>query len=147
MHGSYKWIIMLIKCGRLNLTVFYLIRTIGTYGNWKNQNPGGCFGATSKTALPIHPFYHKNGPNGLNCQFLVAPKWPPGFCFFQLSWVPNLHFSWKPLLPNHPKNLTWQLSTKWCVLAQLATRTVKQWFELPFCSTSKKIEAEAAFLF
>ena len=52
--------------------------------------------------------------------------------------MPNLHFSWKPLLPNHPKNLTWQLSTKWCVLAQLATRMVKWWFELPFCSTYLK---------
>ena len=47
MHGSYEWIIMLEKCGRLDLTVFHLIWVIGTYGNWKNQNPGGRFGATS----------------------------------------------------------------------------------------------------
>ena len=46
-HGSYKWIIMLEKCGRPDLTVFHLIWIIGTYGNWKNQNPGGRFGATS----------------------------------------------------------------------------------------------------
>ena len=47
VHGSYEWIIMLEKCGRLDLTVFHLIWVIGTYGNWKNQNPGGRFGATS----------------------------------------------------------------------------------------------------
>jgi hypothetical protein len=46
-HGSYKWIIMLIKCGRPDLTVFHLIWIIGIYGNWKNLNPGGRFGATS----------------------------------------------------------------------------------------------------
>ena len=47
VHGSYEWIIMLEKCGRPDLTVFHLIWVIGTYGNWKNQNPGGRFGATS----------------------------------------------------------------------------------------------------
>ena len=46
-QGSYEWIIMLEKCGRLDLTVFHLILVIGTYGTWKNQNPGGRFGATS----------------------------------------------------------------------------------------------------
>ena len=46
-HDSYEWIIMLEKCGRLDLTVFHLIWEIGIYGNWKNQNPGVCFGATS----------------------------------------------------------------------------------------------------
>ena len=42
-----KWIIMLEKCRRPDLTVFHLIWIIGTYGNWNNQNPGGHFGATS----------------------------------------------------------------------------------------------------
>ena len=46
-HGSYEWIIMLEKCGRVDLTVFHLIWVIGKYGIWKNQNPGGRFGATS----------------------------------------------------------------------------------------------------
>mgnify|MGYP002057129200 CR=1 FL=1 len=32
-HGSYEWIIMLEKCGPLDLTVFHLISVIGTYGN------------------------------------------------------------------------------------------------------------------
>ena len=31
----YEWIIMLKKCGRIDLTVFHLIWVIGTYGNWK----------------------------------------------------------------------------------------------------------------
>ena len=47
VHGSYEWTIMLEKCGRLDLTDFHLIWVSGTYGNWKNQNPGGRFGATS----------------------------------------------------------------------------------------------------
>ena len=38
---------MLEKCGRLNLTVFHLIWVMSTYGNWRNQNPGGSFGGTS----------------------------------------------------------------------------------------------------
>ena len=46
-HDSYECIIMLEKCGRIDLTVFHLIWVIGTYGNWKNHNPGGRFGATS----------------------------------------------------------------------------------------------------
>ena len=46
-HGSYKWIIMLEKCGRPNLNVFHLNWIIGTHGNWKNQNPWSPFGATS----------------------------------------------------------------------------------------------------
>ena len=31
-----------------------------------------------------------------------APKRPRGFLFFQLLWVPNLHFSWNPLLSGGP---------------------------------------------
>ena len=34
----------------------------------KDQNPGGRFGATSKTALPIWPIYQEIGQNGLNWQ-------------------------------------------------------------------------------
>ena len=45
LHGSYKWIIMLEKCGRPNLTIFHLIWIIDTYGIWKN--PGVRFRATS----------------------------------------------------------------------------------------------------
>ena len=29
-----------------------------------------------------------------------------GFWFFQLSWMPNIHFMWNPLLPMPPKKLT-----------------------------------------
>ena len=34
--------------------------------------------------------------------YLAAPKRPPWFWFFQLPWVPNLHFSWNPLLSGRP---------------------------------------------
>ena len=46
-HGNYKWIIMHEKCGRPDSNGFQLKWRFGTHGNWKNQNPGGCFGATS----------------------------------------------------------------------------------------------------
>ena len=46
-HGSYKWIIMHEKCGRPDSNGFQLKWRFGTNGNWKNQNPGGRFGATS----------------------------------------------------------------------------------------------------
>ena len=42
-----KWIIMLEKCGRPDINVFHIKWIIGNHGNWKNQNPGGRFGATS----------------------------------------------------------------------------------------------------
>ena len=77
-HGSYEWIIMLEKCGCLDLTVFHLICVIGSYGSWENQNPVSCFEVTS-------PFTSKTG-----------------FWFFWLPWVPNLHFSWNPLLYGRP---------------------------------------------
>ena len=38
----------------------------------KNQNSVGRFGATSQTALPIQPIYHKNEPNGLDWQCCLA---------------------------------------------------------------------------
>ena len=46
-HGSYNWIIMLEKCGRPDINVFHIKWIISKHGNWKNQNPGGRFGATS----------------------------------------------------------------------------------------------------
>ena len=68
----YKWVILLVKCGRPDFNVSGLKWIIGTHGNWKNQNPGGRFGATSRSAVPIQPIYHKNGPNGLNWQCSLA---------------------------------------------------------------------------
>ena len=46
-HGSYKWIIMLEKCGHPDIDVYHIKWIIGNHGNWKKQNPGGRFGATS----------------------------------------------------------------------------------------------------
>jgi hypothetical protein len=46
-HGGYKWFIMHEKCGRPDSNGFQLKWRFGTHGNWKNQNPGGRFGATS----------------------------------------------------------------------------------------------------
>ena len=47
LQGSYRWIIMHEKCGHPDSNGFQLKWRFGTHGNWKNQNPGGCFGATS----------------------------------------------------------------------------------------------------
>ena len=41
---------------------------ISTHGNWKNQNLGSHFGATSKTALPMQPIHLKNEANRLDRQ-------------------------------------------------------------------------------
>ena len=38
----------------------------------KKQNPGGRFGATSQTALPIWPIYQEIRQNGLNWQCCLA---------------------------------------------------------------------------
>ena len=47
MHTGYIEAIMQGKCGRNTETTFDIKWVIGTYGNWKNLNPGGRFGATS----------------------------------------------------------------------------------------------------
>ena len=46
-HSDYDWIIMLQKCGGIGSYRFHIKWMIGTHGNWKNQNPGGRFGAIS----------------------------------------------------------------------------------------------------
>ena len=46
-HTGYIEVIMQRKCGRNTETTFDIKWVIGTYGNWKNLNPGGRFGATS----------------------------------------------------------------------------------------------------
>ena len=60
---------------------------IGTHGNWKNQNPVGHFGATSKTALPIQPIHQENGPNGLYWQCCLAgsSKTAPRILIFSIA--------------------------------------------------------------
>ena len=47
VHTGYIEVIMQGKCGRNTEITFDIKWVIGTYGNWKNQNPGGRFGATS----------------------------------------------------------------------------------------------------
>ena len=44
-----------------------------------------------------------------NAVYLVAPKRLPGFWFFQLPWVPIIHFMWYPLLlvPPHFLGIVW----------------------------------------
>ena len=46
-HTGYIEVVMQGKCRRNTETTFDIKWVIGTYGNWKNQNPGGRFGATS----------------------------------------------------------------------------------------------------
>ena len=49
---------------------FHIKWRFGTHTSWKNQNPGGRFGATSQTALPIQPILPDilvNGPNWQCC--------------------------------------------------------------------------------
>ena len=61
-HGSYRWIIMLEKCGQSDLNVFHLKWIIGTHGNGKNQNPWGRFRAgSSKTTPRILIFFNCHG--------------------------------------------------------------------------------------
>ena len=49
-HTGYIEVFMQGKCGRNTETTFDIKWVIGTYGNWKNQNPGG---------RPIQPIYLK----------------------------------------------------------------------------------------
>ena len=52
-----------LKCGGKSSNGFHIRWILGTHGNWKNQNPGSHFGATSYTALPVWPSFEVNGLN------------------------------------------------------------------------------------
>ena len=73
IHSIYRWIIMLEKCGRLDLNVFHL----GTHGNLK-KNPGGL---PARRQWQSSPFPEKIGQLGWIgiAVLLVAPKQTPGF--------------------------------------------------------------------
>ena len=55
------------KCTGMGLNGFHIRWIFGTLDNWKNENSGSRFGATSWTALPIQPIYLKIGPNRQCC--------------------------------------------------------------------------------
>jgi hypothetical protein len=75
------------KCGGLCLNGIQTRLIICTYSNQKNQNPGSRFGATCKTAMPIQPIYHKNGPDGLNwqCSLAGSSKTAPKILIFSIA--------------------------------------------------------------
>ena len=100
VHDSYEWINMLEKCRHLDLIVFHLIwvcnRHISQFKKSKSWGPFWSYQLNS-TANPT------NLPENLGQMNWIgsAPgsyKRTPGFWFFQLPWVPNLHFSWNSLL-------------------------------------------------
>ena len=72
--------------GRLGSNGFQLTRRFGTHGNWKNKNLGSCFGANSKTALPIWPIWPNFEINGLDWQYYLAgsSKRAPRICIFSI---------------------------------------------------------------
>ena len=47
IHSTYSWNIKRQKCARMGLNSFHIKWMIGPHCNWKNQNPGSRFGATS----------------------------------------------------------------------------------------------------
>ena len=72
LHTTYSWYIKWQKCAHMGLNDFHIKWMIGTQCNWKNQNPGGRFGATSQTALPIQPIWPIFLVVRLNCQYCLA---------------------------------------------------------------------------
>ena len=46
---------MFNKFGHIGLNGSRLNWIIGTHGNWKNQNPGGYFGATLDSGIDVAP--------------------------------------------------------------------------------------------
>ena len=46
-HTTYSWNIKWQKCARMGLNGFHIRKVFGTQDNWKNENPGSPFGATS----------------------------------------------------------------------------------------------------
>ena len=74
--------------GGLGSNGFYIKWRFGTHGSWKKIKILGAFVELPAKQLiqPILPDFLVNGP-----KWLVAPKWPTGFWFFQLLWVPIIH--------------------------------------------------------
>ena len=46
-HTTYSWYIKWQKCSRMGLNGFHIRWKFSTQDNWKNENPGSHFGATS----------------------------------------------------------------------------------------------------
>ena len=100
---------MSLKMGGTGLNGNKLKFIIGTHGRWKNQNPGGRFGATSKTALPIQPIladFLVNGPNW-QCSLAGSSKTAPqDFDFFNCHGCRMFILNEIHCYPKPPKKLT-----------------------------------------
>ena len=104
---------MSIKLGGTGLIENKLKWIMGTHGHWKNQNPGGRFGTTSWTALPIQPIYRENGPNGQNWQCCLAgsSETTPTILIFSIAIGADISFElisnvhWVPQFFMHNKSI------------------------------------------
>ena len=87
LHGSYKWIIMLEKCGRPDINVFHIKRTIGNHGNLKIKILGAVLELPARQQCQSSPFTSKIGPNGLNWQCCLAgsSKTAPRILIFSMA--------------------------------------------------------------
>ena len=92
------------ECGGIGSYRFHIKWTIGTHANWKNQNSGGRFGATSWTALPIQPIYLKIGPNWPNWQCCLAGsyKTAPRILIFSIAMGADYSFYVKSIATYAP---------------------------------------------
>ena len=75
---------MSLKLGGTGLNGNKLKCIIGIHGHWKNQNPGGRFGATSQTALPIQLIWPIFLVDRLNWQYCLA-KTAPRILIFSMA--------------------------------------------------------------
>ena len=87
---------------------FHIKWRFGTLGSWKNQNPGGHFGATSLTALPIQPIlpdFLVYGPN-YQCCLAGSSQTAPRILVFSNQVVSpslfeNVKEKWVPEITHH----------------------------------------------
>ena len=64
-HGSYRWIIMLAKCGHPDLNVFHIKWIIDTHSNWKKiKIPGAILELPVKQCCQSSQFTAKMGHMG-----------------------------------------------------------------------------------
>ena len=87
VHTTWKWFSMSLKLGCTSLNGNKLKCIIGIHGHWKDQNPGGHFGATSQTALPIQPIWPIFLVDRLNWQCCLAgsSKTAPRILIFSMA--------------------------------------------------------------
>ena len=116
---------------------------IGTHGNWKNQNSGGRFWATSYTALPIQPISLQNWPNW-QCCLAGSSKTAPRILIFSIVLGAECSFYVKSIVTYAPQFFGYNNSVLAIVCcSRVLLHTLFSWG--PFCGLMTNVTKGVKF--